>query len=175
MNLKSALFKTLLGIAIVLFIPVALYFWMVDPWHISAPKDQKLITIFHNHRAAFEKLREMAAEDIKQRKASFFSESYIEGNLDEIRKAEYRHLISEIYSGLVLAIDYDGAVIFTFAHGGLSAISPGWMKGIEYVPGDYRRRGKIVDDLDHGYLLKPNGYLREIEPKWFIAYQRTDD
>jgi hypothetical protein len=73
-----------------------------------------------------------------------------------------------------MGVDYDGTVRFIYAGGGLSAIGPGWGKGIEFVPDDYRRKGSIAQNLDEARKLPPNVYLREIEPHWFIFYQRDD-
>jgi hypothetical protein len=59
--------------------------------------------------------------------------------------------------------------------GGLSAISSGWLKGIEYVPGSFEKKGVILQNLDGANTLSAGVYLRQIEPNWFIVYQRTDD
>jgi hypothetical protein len=34
-----------------------------DPLYLKAPKDRELFTVFQDHRAAFEQLRQMATED----------------------------------------------------------------------------------------------------------------
>jgi hypothetical protein len=73
-----------------------------------------------------------------------------------------------------MGIDYDNVVRFIFAGGGLSAIGPGWVKGIEYVAVDCKRVWDIVHNLDKARLLPAGVYLRPIERKWFIFYQRDD-
>lgn len=40
---------------------------------------------------------------------------------------------------------YTGVVRFIFAGEGV-AIGPGWVKGIEYVPGDYGKEGTLLPD-----------------------------
>jgi hypothetical protein len=176
MSLKSSLFKMVFGFVLVCFALGALVFWMADPLNLRAPKDQKLLTLFHDHRAAFERLRQMATEDLQQKKASYFNESCFYGKLDEMRKQEYKPLVSEIYHGLTVTVDYDATARFCFAGGGMIlAIGPGWVKGIQYVPGNYERKGHVVQNLDEANTLPPGVYLREIEPNWFIFYQRDAD
>jgi hypothetical protein len=134
--------------------------------------------IFHDHREAFEKLREMATED--QGRALYITQSAIEGKITDERKREYQTLLSEIYPrgfryrGLQVGAGDDGSVRFTFAWGALSAISGGWLKGIDYVPGADRRIGTIVQNLDEANTLSPDVYLREIEPNWYIVYWSYD-
>ena len=129
------------------------------------PRDQELISTFHAHRQAFEQLQEMATEDARRG-------WYLGGNdpdkLDQSRRDKYKNLPS----GLQVAINGNtGVVRFIFAQKG-SAIGPGWAKGIEYVPGDYSRQGLLVPDLDKADSLQANVYIRQIEPNWFIFYQR---
>lgn len=174
MSLKSVLFKMTFGFIVVCCGLGVLVFFGADPLNLRAPSDKKLFTLFRDHRAAFEKLRQMATEDLQQKKASYYNAASSYGKLDEKRKQEYKHLLSEIH-GRTVAADYDGSAGIVFAGGGLSAIGPGWMKGIEYFPGDNRRKGDIVQNLDEANKLPPGVYLRQIEQNWFIVYQRTDD
>jgi len=69
---------------------------------------------------------------------------------------------------------HDGVTRFAFAEGGLLAVSSGWAKGIEYVTGDYEKEGDIKQNLDDARRLPPGVYLRQIEPHWFIFYQRDE-
>ena len=135
------------------------------------PEDQELIAIFHAHRQAFEKLQGMTGEDAQRGwylGASDFSKLALE------RQQGYQRLISEIRPGLEVAINgQDDVVRFIFALEG-TAIGPGWVKGIEYVPGDYSREGVLSADLDGARKLPANVYLRQIEPKWFVFYQRDE-
>jgi hypothetical protein len=61
-----------------------LVFWMADPLNLTAPSDQKLIAIFHEHRAAFEELRQMATADLQ--KESYFSLYVLDDKLGKARK-----------------------------------------------------------------------------------------
>jgi hypothetical protein len=55
-----------------------------------------------------------------------------------------------------------------------TAIGPGWVKGIEYVPGGYSREGVLSADLDGARKLPARVYIRQIEPNWFVFYQRDE-
>lgn len=223
MNLKRILFKTAFGLIFaflgLILIFAAVVFWMADPLNLRAPKDQKLIAIFHAHREAFEKIQQMATEDAQYgwyfdsffegaeldekyrqeyekdpRYAWYFKSPYFEGGkLKEARRKEYQDLISEISPSLTIGTDYDSSMGFTFASGGILAIGPGWSKGIAYVPKSWETNGAVygiweengtnyqqwhgivLTNLDNAQSLPANGYMREIEPNWFLFYQRDDD
>jgi hypothetical protein len=142
-----------------------------DTQHLTL-SDRKLISLFRYRRVAFEKLRDMAIED---------NQSYLggtpaeRGTLSEKRWQRYDALLHQIYPGLIMTTDWKKNVRFIFISCGVSAIAPGWLKGIEYMPGDHTAEGLLVENLDEGSKLAPNVYLRTIEPHWFIVYQRTDD
>jgi hypothetical protein len=171
MNLKSISLWVGFGIMVVLLTLLSVIFWMADPFNFRALQDQKLIKFFHDHRETFEKLQQMATEDAKNK--WYFSEPLDgQSKLDESRLHEYKNLTSEISPCFSVTTDYDGAMRFIFAEG--AAISPGWMKGIEYVPGNLERQGVIKESLDKARTLPPGVYLRQIEPKWYLVYQRTE-
>jgi hypothetical protein len=67
-------------------------------------------------------------------------------------------------------------VRFHFAGGSLSAIGPGWFKGIEYLPGDLsEREGVVSPELNHpASLATGEVYLRMIDAHWFIFFQNID-
>jgi len=135
------------------------------------PRDQELISTFHAHRQAFEQLQEMAAEDARR---GWYLGTSSPSKLDQSRRSEYKSLISQIRPGLdVVTNGYTGVVRFIFAGEG-SAIGPDWFKGIEYVPGDYSREGVLLPDLNKAASLSANVYIREIEPRWLIFYQRDE-
>lgn len=176
MKLKHAFFTVAIVFVVICFTLGALSFWMIDPFNFRAPTDQKLLTVFHAHREAFDKLRQMVIED--EDRQGYFSESSLKDDklFNESRRQEYKTLLSEIHPGLVVLIDGNGNVErFIFAGGGLSAISPGWLKGIEYVPGNYEKLGVVLPNLNDARKLPANVYLRPIEINWFLVYQRTDD
>lgn len=175
MNLEPVIIKMAIVFAIVCGGLGALVFWKADPLNLRAPKNQELLKLFNNHREAFERLRMMVIKD--QKRVSYVSESDTEGKISRLRKQEYETLISQIYSEMSVGVaGYHNEVRFIFASGGLSAIGSGWCKGIEYVPGDYRKAGEIVQNLDRPNKLKSGKvYLRQIEPHWFIFFQRIND
>jgi hypothetical protein len=138
---------------------------------VTEPKDQELISTFHAHRQAFEQLQEMATQDARRG-------WYLAGNdphkPDQPRRAEYKNLISQIRPGLQVAMTGPtGVVRFIFVGEG-TAIGPDWVKGIEYVPGDYEGEGVLLPDLDKAASLPARVYIREIEPRWLIFYQRDE-
>ena len=132
------------------------------------PNDQELISIFRAHRQAFEQLQEMATADARR---NWYLGASDPGKLDQSRRDGYKKLISEIRPDLQVGMNgTTGVIRFIFAGEGV-AIGPGWVKGIEYVPGDYTREGVLVPDLDKAASLPDSLYVREIEPRWFIFYQ----
>lgn len=173
MNVKSSVIRVIKCLIILCLTICAFYFWLADPLNFRSPKDQVLLTLFHEHRAAFEKLSQMAIED--SYKKWYFNKPNFENNLSQARKEEYMLLESEIGTSFSIGVGLYASVRFIFASGGLSAISPGWLKGIEYIPGDYEYHGELVQDMDNANRFAPGLYLREIEAKWFIVYQRTVD
>ena len=133
------------------------------------PRDQDLISIFHTHRRAFEQLKQMASEDARR---GWYLGASDPSKLEQARRDGYKKLISEIRPELQVAMDgTTGVMRFIFAGEGV-AIGPDWVKGIEYVPGDYRREGVLLPDLAKAPTLPANVYIREIESRWFIFYQR---
>jgi hypothetical protein len=170
---KSALLKICLGIVAGALALALFLFWLADPLQLRSPRDMELIAIFREHRASFERLRQMATEDVRQ--VTYITEVDIEGNISEARKQEYRRLLSEIYPKLRVSPDYDASVRFVFAGGGLSAISSGWLKGIANVPGNTRKYGDVIQDLDGSRALPSGVYLRQIDSRWFLVYQQIDN
>jgi hypothetical protein len=135
------------------------------------PRDQELISTFHAHRQAFEQLQQMAAGDARR---GWYLGASNPSVLDQSRWSEYNKLISQIRPGLVVGMNgTTGVIRFVFALKGV-AIGPGWAKGIEYVPGDYSREGVLLPDLNKAASLPANVYIREIQPRWLIFYQRDE-
>jgi hypothetical protein len=169
MKIGAVLLKTIFCIVVVLGAISASFFWLVDPMYLKAPSDHELTMIFQSHRVAFDKLRQMVTED----SITYVSESHIDGHLSGERIIEYKRLLSEIDPGLVITMSRF-SVRFRFASGGLSAIGPEWMKGIEYTA-DPLREGVIVKSLDQPSSLAMGGvYLHQIEAKWYLILQKTD-
>lgn len=93
---------------------------------------------------------------------------------DQSRRDEYKKLISEIRPGLRVVMNgNNGVVRFIFAENG-STIGPSWAKGVEYLPGDYKREGLLSTNLDDAGNQPANVYIRLIQPKWFVFYQRDE-
>jgi len=135
------------------------------------PRDQDLISIFHAHRRAFVQLQEMASEDARR---TWYLGASDSSKLEQSRRDGYKKLISEIRPELQVAMNgTTGVMRFIFAGEGV-AIGPGWVKGIEYVPGEVSREGALLPDLDKAASLQANVYIRQIEPNWFIFYQRDE-
>jgi hypothetical protein len=168
----SALLRVVLGVLLLASLVVgALVFWAADPLQIKAPSDQELIAFFQAHRGELESLRRMATEDMHAQ--SYFSESKLDGIFSEVRRQKYQRLL-KIKSGLIVTVNYDESVRFICALGGLSAIGPGWAKGIQFLPQGTKQIGVQVKTLDNERTLPAGVYLREIVPDWFILFQRDD-
>lgn len=141
-------------------------------WARAFPKDAELLSVFRQHRASFDQLRQMAIDD--KEIEGYFSESELKPALSAERQRSYRALLSDIHPGLAVTVDYDDTVRFIFAVRGV-AIGPSSVKGLEYVVTHLERHGIVQQNLDHASTLPAGVYLRQIEPNWFILYQRTDD
>jgi len=197
MNLKAFLFKIVLPLIVVCLVLVAAFAFYLDrrwgrdsSFGLEVSKDGQLVAIFHAHRPVFEKLQQMAAEDVRHGWYLGISET---NKMNESRLQEYKQLASEIHAGLDVTMDgYGDGMRFIFAGGGTSAVGPGWVKGIEYVPESHETNGAIYGNeemngtnnqqwqgvvstnLDNAQTLPANVYLRPIESNWFIFYQRSD-
>ena len=171
LSIKKGIAKTALTVLAVFGALAVFVFWKADPLQISEPSDESVIDLFHAHRTEFERLRQMVTEDMHGK--SLFSESNLENISPEVRRDEYKSLL-KISSGLFVAINYDKSVRFILARGGLMAIGPGWVKGLQFLPDGAKLLGTRVESLDGSRRLSAGAYFREIEPNWFILYQRDD-
>lgn len=113
----------------------------------------------------------MVTEDMHQQGS--FSEATISNVSPESRRNEYRNLLN-VSPNLVVGVDYNGVTRFIFTSSESSAIDRGWAKGIQFVPDGARMIGTRKDSLDKPGKLAAGVYLREIEPRWFIFYQRDE-
>jgi hypothetical protein len=144
---------------------------MAESAHVAAPKDRELVALVRDHRAVFERLRQMVTEDMHTR--SYFSESELGGIEPESRKTEYKALL-RLKKGLRVTVNYDGSVRFIFATAGVSAIGPGWLKGIQFMPTGTKPKGVLVKTLDNPQNLSAGVYLVAVEPEWFLLYQADE-
>jgi hypothetical protein len=142
------------------------------PSKVAEPTDKELIATFHAHRQVFGQLQEIAAEDAR---GGWYLGASDPSKLEQSRQNEYKTLISAIRPSpdIVAMNGNTGVVRFIFAGRG-TAIGPGWAKGIEYVPGDSKREGVVLADLDKARSLPANVYIRQIELGWFVFYQRDE-
>jgi hypothetical protein len=149
----------------------ALYSWRAySSQEVLAPSDDRLISIFQARRGELERLRQMATEDMHE--TSFFSEANISNGLPASRRNEYKTLL-KLSPGLQVGANFDGSVRFIFASTG-QAIGPGWAKGIEFIPDTGKVIGTQRDTLDDSGKLPAGVYLRKLEPRWFLFFQRDD-
>ena len=169
--MRTFISGAILALAFGVLAAVALWQKGCGARRVMEPKDQELIATFYAHRQAFELLQEMATEDARR---GWYLGASDPSKLDQPRRDEYKKLISEIRPGLQVAMNgTTGVVRFIFAGEG-SAIGPDWVKGIEYVPGDHGWEGVLLPDLDKAASLPASVYIREIEPRWLIFYQRDE-
>jgi hypothetical protein len=138
---------------------------------MALPSDATLLREFNSHRGEFERLRQMATEDMHQQGS--FTLATISDVLAESRRDKYRNLLN-ISPNLLVGIDYDGTTRFIFGKSDGLAIGPGWAKGIQFVPDGARLKETRTDSLDESGKLAAGVYLRKIEPQWFIFYQRDE-
>lgn len=178
MNMNKVIVGLIVASILVCLTLLAGVFWMADPLNLRAPSDQKLTSIFHAHREAFEKIQQMATEDAQH---GLYAPYFGEGSkFDKSRQKEYENLISNIHPGLHVSIDpREKGISFTFAGGGLLAIGPGWEKGIKFEPSDVTNQGRYIGvvstNLDNvGGLESGTTYIRPLGSNWFIFYQRDD-
>jgi hypothetical protein len=133
------------------------------------PTDQEVIATFLARRRAFEQIQAMAAKDMQSGVHLDWSrgtwrnrESGQPSGMTPSRWADYKSPISEIRPEVEsIAIGENSAVRFVFTGQG-GALTPGWCKGIEYIPPD-------ADPKRQGH-----DHVREIEPTWFVFYDRFE-
>jgi len=145
------LLRAALVVAFVLIISfgavIGISFWKTSPWRIHPPSDQTLIAIFKENRSKFEKLVSIKS-----------------GN-------ERDQLLSTLNPVPHFTYSPFGTMGFIYGEAG-SAISLGWAKGIEHVPDNQVSVGIIKPSLDDINDLPPDTYVRQLEPHWYIFYQK---
>jgi len=163
---------SVLVLAVIVALILGFVVWTEDPWGWKSPKDQELIDVFHNHRESLEKLRVL----VVQSGTGYLSEETLQySKLSDSQKLDCGRLLRDVWPGMSMSFDYDQSVRFEFAGGGIGlSIGPGWCKGITYIPGDYARHGVLSQNLDELTKAPDNVYLRQLEPHWFLYYQRDD-
>jgi hypothetical protein len=168
--MKAKLILTIASAFAAVSVFALIFSWRAYSSHEIIPSDDTVIGIFQAHRGEFERLRQLATEDMHQ--ASFFSEANISSGLAASRRNEYKTLL-KLSPGLQVGTNYDGTVRFIFASAG-QAISPGWAKGIEFIPDTAKEIGTQREVLDDSAKLPEGVYLRKLEPRWFLFFQRDE-
>jgi hypothetical protein len=158
----------LAGFAILCCVTGVFISWRADPHNSRAPSDQELIAAFHDHHADFERMRQVKSQVLRhvaKKDSDVGSAAPDEGSNKEL---------SKMPPILTIGVDYDGTTRFVVAEGEFMAVGSGWGKGITYIPGDPSKKGNILPDLDNARKLPPGVYIRQIEPHWFVFYQRDE-
>ena len=148
--------------------------WFLNPLALCRPKDQELITIFHGHRDAFERLRTMAVED--SRVISYVSQDSLKSSaLSEARRNEYLRLLSGIRRDLTVGAG-SHQVTFHLAGGGVGlAIARSWVEGITYLSDGSEKGCVIVKSLDDlGVNVRDGVYLVPIERNWYLVFSQSE-
>jgi hypothetical protein len=125
MNFKSTRFGIIFGLIVTCTALAVAGFWMGNVLNTKIPSDKTLLTVFHDHRDAFEKLQRMATSDVRRGWYLGISEK---SKLDKPRLHEYNDLVSEIGANVDVTMDgYDNGMRFIFASGGGPlVVNPGW-------------------------------------------------
>jgi len=192
-SIVKGIIKTVLWIvAIIVNLILALISCIIliqDPFAWRAPKDKTIIALFQEHREAFEKIQQMAMEDMQQdHYLNMYNLDFQKGNefrkenlIPESRQQEYKKLLSGIplpCRTSIYADVYGQTLRITLAGGGfLLAIGSGWGKGIEFYSNKPKDLGVIVSSLDKiPSNAEPRIYLRPIgtSTNWFLYYQVDD-
>jgi hypothetical protein len=154
------------------------------------PSDQELIASFHAHHDTFEQIEAMAAKDrrnglyLRWHRESWWCPgnwwwcgSSKPSGMPPSRLEDYGKLISQIRPEVQhVGINHDGTTNFMFAASGVNFRPDWWSKGIAYIPPDVdlKTQGVPLPDLNGAPGLPANDYIREIEPAWFLFYQREE-
>jgi hypothetical protein len=157
--------KILVWVALFVILMISGFaFWMSDPLFLMAPSDDRLREKFVSHKAVFEKIHEMAIAD----SVYYLEIGHKNKGMDGVRQLEYFRLLKEIGGPTIRS---DGSVSkYIYASGGLSAIGPGWQKGIKY-----RLEGCGVEIENLGAPKELEGdmsYCRKIDREWYILFEK---
>lgn len=154
-----------------------IYSFMSAPVFGEEPDDKPddvLIANFLTHRAEFERVREMLAEDTTITRVG---DSWTDpSTLDPARVAEYRRLFKIIGTPRGITVShYRGSIEFmSTGHGWVASSSS---KGYLYFMGDPILKGgplKLVDSLDgYGWHSEHTFVVRHIEGPWYLYFERS--
>jgi hypothetical protein len=135
------------------------------------PTDAKVMALFAAKRLEFVTLARMINED----HADYYWSSGLSDKITGERRQAYLRLLATLPPMLSVTTEKStGTVKFILVGTGTSAVGSGTDKGIEYIPGDPSEIGVVASDLDHADEMPADLYLRQIEPHWFIEYERFE-
>ena len=154
-------FLIIFPIALLVCVCLLARLWM-GVSNVRVPSDRELLAIFATHRQTFEDFKTIALSNLSTER------------LSKAQQEVHDALLQKISPGITGSPDWDKTVTFVFAHEG-TALTPGWSKGIRYIPASNRIPGQLRSDLDEIQKAPPMVYLRRIEPEWYIFYFRTVD
>ena len=160
--------------AIVLtFVGVVAYFIYTFPSFNEDPhqSDEIMLSRFHEHRAEFERLREMAVEDDLMRRVD---DTWTDpANLPDARVAEYRRLFKLVETPRGIS-KYRDKNQLVFLASTLGWVASGSSKGYLYSPGK-RPSGKFIESLNDYEKLRERDvyFLRQIEGDWYLFFERS--
>ncbi|MCK9915305.1 hypothetical protein MXD81_39715 [Microbacteriaceae bacterium K1510] len=135
----------------------------------SRPSDAAMIAHWHRHRATFERLAAMMAEDARLTRVG---EDFVtpEAGLDAERRALYRQLMRE--AGIRSINHYGPQIEFVYFTQGI-AVSGGAKSFCFGRPADFAEQ--IDGDLDAARAARRSGYTlqRRIEGDWWLQADGT--
>lgn len=125
--------------------------------------DYDLISTVRSHRISFEKILAMMCED---QGGTVVMYDNLPPGISQERKQQYRDLLLEMRPCVSAALVFGNGWARFCANGG---------KGVEYIPEGRSRSLQLQDTLDRVDDLPPGVYYREIDPDWYVFYQKNDD
>lgn len=159
------------------FLAYGIYTFITSPLFGEEPDDKPddiLIANFTEHRAEFERVREMSAEDTMMTRVDNTWTN--PSTLDSARVAEYRRLFKIIGTprGITVRHDHDWIEFMSTSHGWVASSSS---KGYLYFKGNTTLKGgpfKLVDNLDgYGWHSQYTFVIRHIEGDWYLYFERS--
>lgn len=155
-----------------------IYSFMTSPLfgeELDDQPDDVLITNFHTHRAEFEQLIEMTAQDATMTRVD---DTWTDpSTLSPTRVAEYRRLFKVIGTprGIIARPNRERIEFISTSHGWVAS---GSSKGYLYLkerPNLKERSIKLVDNLDsYGWHTEMDTFvIRHIEGNWYLFFERS--
>lgn len=159
------MFKSVMKFTLIVVVPVVLlgacFVWMLDPYHLSSPKDVKLVSIFQKNRAVFEELRNMAAQEGE----AIIIPSEFNKKISLPRKAHYDSLLSKI--GNPTLVSGSERIKWVYASAGIQRTGSEWTKGISFdVNCDKAQTRESLDKIPEP--REDAVYCRTIDGNWRI-------